>query len=255
MQLRSYNKKPDNSFKTKGNALVIILVMIALIAALTAVAMKSSSRSSGNMDTESARVQAEKLMRQAISFESAVNRVMGGNQCSENSVNFVNTVTTRVYTNANAPSTKACDVFDLAGAGLTYTNPNPSIFDSSQSGRSDYGQWVFTGTHCVLKIGSDENDACINSEIALIAIVPHISLPVCLQINSLNNITNLGGSPPEESYDESASAFTGSFTAITDPELGEGLASPLIKHTTGCLKNTSGSWADSYVFYHVLLAR
>lgn len=239
-----------------GNALVIILVLIALLAALTAVTMRSSNRSSGNMDVETARVQGEKLMRQAKSFENGISQMMAANQCGENEVSFANTIISRDYTNPNSPTSKKCNLFAMEGAGLSYNNPNSVVLDASLSTRSDFGEWVFTGSHCVLKIGSDDDDTCIDTEVALISIVPHVNLTTCIQINNLNNITNPSGSPPEESFDETALEFVGTYTAITDPELGETASGlPLIGHTTGCFKNTTGSWTNSYVFYHVLNAR
>lgn len=256
MQHKTPSKKAIFGNNCTGNALLIILVIIALLAALTAVAMRSTSRSSGNMDSETARIQAEKLMRQAKSIESGINKMVTVNQCSENDVNFVNTTTTRVYTNANSPTDKRCDLFDLAGAGLTYSAPITNALDSTKSASSDFGQWVFTGGRCVLEIGSDDNGACTNSEVALMAIVPHVNLQTCLAVNDLIGITNPSGVPPTETFDHNSATFTGSYIAATDPELGEGATGePLKKHSTGCLKNNSGAWNNSYIFYHILIAR
>lgn len=257
MRHKSHQKNDLKQQNNHGNALVIILVMIALIAALTAVTMRSSNRSSGNMDKENARIQAEKLMRQAKGFESGVVQIMSANQCSENEINFVNTITTRNYTNSNSPSNKRCDLFSLEGAGRAYANPSDSVLDSSFSSDADYGQWVFTATHCVLGLGSDDNDACDDKEVALMAIVPTITLPVCLQINELNGIVNTGGSiPPRESFDSTTATFIGQFQATSDPELGEGANGvKLKKHATGCFQNTSGNWINGYTFYHSLLIR
>ena len=256
MQRHSHPKYAVKAQNCRGNALIIILVMVGLIAALTAVTMRSSNRSSGNMDKESARIQAEKLMRQAKGFESGITQMMTVNQCSENDVNFLNPTTTRVYTNSNSPVSKKCDLFSLEGAGLAYANPNPVIFDATFSSDNDYGQWVFTASHCVLKIGSDDDDACNDKEIALMAIVPHINLETCVQINELNGVVNTGGIPPSESLDETTATFDGKYTATTDPELGEGLTGVnLVNHATGCFRNTSGTWVNSYIFYHILLAR
>lgn len=251
--------RPKNTIKSaqnQGNALVIILVLIALIAALTAVTMRSSNRSSANMDTETARIQAEKLIRQSIGWETAVNKLMTVNQCSENDIDFENTITTRVYTNTHSPASKACHMFDLAGAGLTYNNPNPIIFDSNFSTDNDYEQWVFTSDFCVLGIGSDDDDSCDDKEVALMAVVPHISEAICIQVNALNNIDNPSGTPPSESIDGTATTFNGTYNAGSDAEIGEGPTGVnLKKHATGCLKSTSGSWTGSNVFYHILLAR
>lgn len=256
MQHKTHPKYAVNPQNNRGNALIIILVMIALIAALTAVTMRSSNRSSSNMDKETARIQAEKLMRQAKGLETGITQLMTINRCSENDINFLNTITTRVYTNTHSPTDKKCDLFNLEGAGLAYTNPNDSIFDSSFASDTDYGQWVFTATHCVLGLGSDDNDTCDDKEVALMAIVPNINLAVCLQINELNDIENTAGSPPSESFDSTTDTFDGTFEAGSDPELGEGTSGVnLVKHATGCFQGTSGGWANRYIFYHSLLLR
>lgn len=250
--VKSQNYCPNN----RGNALVIILVLIALIAALTAVMMRSSNRSSSNMDKETARIQAEQIMRQAKGFENGVIQLTTVNQCSENDINFVNATTTRTYANTNSPVSKKCDLFSAEGAGITYANPNSVAFNTAFSTDSDYGQWVFTASHCVLGLGSDDDDMCNDKEVALMAITPHISLPVCLQINELNSIENTGGVPPTESFDETTDTFVGKFEAGSDPELGEGTSGiNLKKHATGCFQNTSGGWANSYIFYHILIER
>ena len=256
MQHSSHRKYAVKSKNNQGNALVVILVLIALIAALTAVTMRSSNRSSSNMDKETARIQAERIMRQAKGFESSVSQLVTVNQCSENDINFVNSITVRIYTNANSPVSKKCDVFSMEGAGLAYANPNSVALDSSFSSDTDFGQWIFTASHCVLGLGSDDNDTCNDNELALMAIVPHVTLPICLQINELNGIDNTGGVPPTENFDDTTNSFIGKFEASSDPELGEGTSGVnLAKHATGCFQDTSGSWANSYIFYHILLER
>ena len=256
MTHQTFPKNVTKSDNNHGNALVLILVLIALIAALTAVAMRSTNRSTTNMDTETARIQAEKLIRQAIGFETATNHLMTVNQCSENDINFDNTITTRDYTNSHSPVNKNCHLFDMAGAGLTYSNPNSVIFDPIYSGDSDYQQWVFTSGFCVLGIGSDDDDTCDDKEVALMVVVPHINTSVCMQVNALNSIENPSGAPPSESMDGTLPTFDGEFDAVSDSEIGEGVTGVnLKKHATGCFKSDSGSWANSNVFYHILLAR
>ncbi len=256
MHANHTHKNDQNRPKECGNAIIIILVMIALLAALTAVAMRSSNRTASNMDSETARMQAEKLMRAAKTMESGVQTLLTVNHCSENELSFQNTGTTRNYTNAATPTDNHCKIFDLAGAGLAYTTPDEAALDGSLSAYSDYGQWVVTGTQCLLGLGSDNNDTCTNSELALIYSVPFVSLPVCLQINNLNNITNPSGAPPTEDFNSATTPFIGSFSVHTDPEIGEGATGVELKSVgTGCFQTTSGTWANSYVFYHVLYAR
>lgn len=252
----SLQKTVKTTTDSAGNALMIVLILIILLAALTAVVMRSSNRASTNISTETARMQAEKLIRQAKGLETAIQRLTSVNRCSENEVSFVNTTTTRDYTNAQAPTDHHCDLFHGDGAGMSYTNPDAAALDSSLSALSDYGQFVFTAGHCVLGLGSNDDAMCNDSEVALLAVVPHINLPTCLQINRLMSVTNPSDAPPEESLDETAATFTGTYTASTDPELGENVnGAPLQKHTTGCFKNTSGAWTGSYIFYHTLITR
>ncbi len=250
---KNSTKFPENQ---SGNVIVILLVIIALIAALTAVTMRSSNRASSNISTEQARILAEKLMRQAKSYETGVQAMMLSGHCSEKELSFQNATTTKDYTNASTPSDNHCKLFNSAGSGLSYTAPDEAVMDSTKSALSDYGDWIFTGTQCVLGLGSDDNNTCVDNELSLILAVPHIAESVCVQINELSGVTNPSGNPPQEDFDSTAAAFTGSFSAATDPEIGEGASgSNLERHATGCFETTSGAWNGSYVFYHALLSR
>jgi type II secretory pathway pseudopilin PulG len=254
MQQFHPHKNAQNRTNQRGNAIMIILVMIALLAALTAVAMRSSSRTANNMEVEQARIQAEKLMRTAKAYETATQQLIVVNHCSENQLNLANTTTTRNYTNATAPTDKHCNYFNLKGVGQAYNNPASITSDTTKSALSDYGQWVFTGTQCILGVGSDDDSTCSNNELALIMVAPHIDLTICLQINTLNGITNPSNAPPVESFNDEASTFKGSFAVIGNAEIGSP-ATELVGHATGCFEAADGAWAGSYIFYHVLLAR
>lgn len=252
----SCQKIAQNKQKQSGNALVIILILIALLAALTAVAMRSSGRTSSNMDTEAARIQGEKLIRTGQSLQAAVNKLLTANKCSENQLSFQNTETTSNYTNASAPTDGHCEVFGMNGAGLSYIAPDSASLDTTKSALTEYGDWTFRSSQCVLGVGSDDDSTCTDQEIALIAIVPHISLQVCLQINNLSNITNPSGAPPIEDIDDSATVFTGVFTAIASPEIGDNPGGTgLVSHAAGCFQDSGGSWRGSYIFYQVLYGR
>lgn len=241
----------------KGNAFIVILVAIVLLAALTAFLMRSSSRSLDQMAPENARLVASKLLNQSQSYETAIRKLTAVNGCSENQLNFDNTQTSRSYTNASAPSNKNCDLFSYEGAGLAYSAPDSAVLDPLKSAESDFGDWVFMGVHCILEVGGgDTTGACTEPDLELLAIVPHVNHEVCLQINNLSGITNTASEPPEEDFDETGSEFVGDFTLATDPEIGEGATGTnLIRHTAGCFEDTSGTWSGNYIFYKVLLAR
>jgi type II secretory pathway pseudopilin PulG len=256
MRCASPPKTTQNQQNSAGNAIVIILVMIALIAFLTAVAMRMSSRTSTNMDQEQARIQAAKLIQVAKSYESGVQDLIIAKRCSENEISFENTLTTKNYTNPSSPSDLHCNMFDGEGAALRYNNLATEALDPSNSSKSDYGEWVFTGTQCVLGVGSDDDDHCDEHEVALILAAPHIRLEICRQINKLNGITNPTDEAPGEIFDSAAVAFKGTFTTSSATEIGDSTAGTgFVGHPTGCFKSESGSWSGSYVFYSVLLAR
>lgn len=237
----------------RGNALIIILVVIALLAALTVTITRLSAKSSGNLSAEQARIQAENMMRTAQTYETAVQKLVNINRCSENELNFDNTLTTVSYTNPNAFPDKHCDIFDVSGAGLKYESPNPAFLDSGESAKSEYGEWVFNSTQCVLEVGTGDT-TCNDTNVELMVILPHIKKEICVEINNLNGITNPTGNPPNE--DQQGTTFIGTFTADADPEIGEGATGTnLIRHTTGCYQDSGGLWLNSYIFYHVILVR
>lgn len=249
---------PSKSRKEMGNALILILVVIAILAALTAVMMRSSGRALGNLDIEQARIEAQNVMRASKDFEMGVQKLINANRCSEKEINFANTSgTARSYTNTYAPASKNCDLFDVEGAGLTYSDVPATALDSAASAQSDYGDWVFSGSQCVLGVGSDANNACVSSELALIVAVPFINTATCLQINNLVGVTNTSSTtPPTEDFDDATTTrFLGLFTPATDPEIGEGGGSNLVGKPTGCYTDNAGTWSGYNVFYRVISPR
>ncbi|HNQ91656.1 MAG TPA: hypothetical protein PKI93_01860 [Alphaproteobacteria bacterium] len=249
-------KNQDISRKTArqaGNALIIVLVVIALLAALTVTLTRLSSKSSGNMSAEQARIQAESIMRIAQTYESAVQKLTNINRCSENELNFDNSETTLSYTNPNAYPDHHCDIFNVNGAGLRYDAPSANFLDSDQSAEADYGEWVYTSSQCILDVGSGDT-TCNDGNLDLMLVLPHIKKEICVEINNLNIVTNPSGAPPTEA--SSDSPYTGTFSTAADPEIGEGASgSNLVKHATGCFQSTNAPWINSYLFYHVLLVR
>ncbi len=239
-----------------GNALVIILITIALLVGLTMMVTRLSSKSSGNISSEQARMMAESIMRTAQTYEGAVQRLININRCSENELNFDNTITTLNYDNTDAPADGRCDFYNVAGAGLAYTPPNTDFLDTTQSAKSQYGEWTFYGAQCILEVGDGET-TCDKTETELMINLPHIRRDICIEINNLNGIANPSGEPPTEDHGHNNLGFTGDYAvAGGDPEIGEGVSGvELIRHTTGCFEDSGGSWAGSYIFYHVILSR
>ncbi|MDY0030042.1 MAG: hypothetical protein RBR86_08900 [Pseudobdellovibrionaceae bacterium] len=244
---------PSKRGTESGNALVIILVTIGLLVGLTVILTRMTSKTSGNLSAEQARIVAENIMRSAQTYEAATQKMINVNRCSENQLNFDNSITSIDYDNTNAPSNGRCDYFNLNGAGLIYTAPDPDFLDASLSSTQQYGEWVLNASQCILEVGTGETSCTDDSEAELIIMIPHIREEVCMQLNKLNNIDPYLDGPPRE--DQSGTGFTGTFS-ISDGEIGDlGSSANLIGKATGCFQDLNGSWDQSYVFYHTLLAR
>lgn len=244
----------SNNTAQRGNALILLLVTIGLLAALSLAIMRTSSKTQGDISEEQARILAEQIMRSAQTYETAVQRLVNINRCSENELNFANAYTTIDYTNAAAPADNHCDLFNANGAGLQYGAPNPDFLDPANSAKTSYGDLVWNASQCILDIGTGDSACSQSSTIDLILIIPHIREDICIEINKMNGITNPSGIPPTE--EQQGSTFDGSFTVNTDPEIGDtGSGTNLVGHATGCFRDTAGTWANSYIFYHVILSR
>ena len=237
----------------RGNALVIILVSIGLLVGLTVMLTRMSSKTSGNLSTEQARLVAQNMMRTAQTYESATQRLINVNRCSENEINFDNPYTTQNYNNTDAPADGRCDYFNVNGAGLVYTAPDPDFLDIDESAKPQYGEWVLNAKQCILEVGTGESSCTADSEADLIIMIPHIRLDVCNHVNLLNGIDQYLGGPPRE--DQSGSGFVGAYTS-SNGAIGDLASSAnLVGKTTGCFQDINGLWDQSYVFYHTLLAR
>lgn len=240
----------------RGNAIIFILLAIALLAALTFAVGRMSSKTSGNLSKEQARISAEQIMRTAQTYEGAIQKIINVNRCSENEINLDNTLTSVSYDNTDAPTDGRCDIFNVAGAGLKYTAPEEKFLDSSNSAKNQYGEWVWNADQCLLGLGTGDTTCTDNSSAELLMLLPHIREEICLEINNLNGVTNpiVAGSPTPPTDDQSGAGFTGTFTT-SNGILGQGTSNALENHATGCFKDQNGTWNNSFVFYHVILVR
>ena len=176
--------------KAQGNAFVIILIIIALMAALTITFTRMSDNTS-DVSQEQAQTIASQILRQGKTLENAV-AGLTGKGCSINQLSFENSIVTG-YTNAQSPSDKSCLLFNVAGAGLNFPT---SPFVSSNSASI----WHFSRTLAVPGIGADR-ETRVNSTYGtcpstvpncqdLIAVLPFVDLSVCKALNLLSGVTS-----------------------------------------------------------------
>src|SRR6056297_860785 len=107
--------------KENGNAVFLVLLAIALLAALTFVASNDSSTSANNLTRERARLLAAEILEfsNAVAHAVAQLRLRG---CAADEISFENDIDAN-YTNNNAPTDNTCHVFHVSGAGVNWGDP------------------------------------------------------------------------------------------------------------------------------------
>lgn len=263
--------------KVSGNAFVIILIVIALLGALT-VTVTRMGDNTAEVSQEEAQVVATKVLREAQNVANSVERLLS-NGCSISHISFQNTTITN-YTNVHSPADKSCWVFDSAGAGNAVPTPPSSANDGSG--------WVFAVNNNVNGLGYERETgvACSANCEDLLMILPVVNINVCKAINVLAQVRkSFNDAPPKDLASGSAvdlavkfSAFTAAATA-TNFSNNTGTSGIHIRTTTtaplsngelwdkktGCFetptagyKNAAGTTVPgtgTYMFYQLLYER
>ena len=204
-----------------GNALWIILITIALLAALTLAVTRSSDKTEQTGDVERDRVAASEIMRFSQGLSKAIEQ-MSMRGMSENSLSFVGGPP-GVYTNPNCTDS-SCMLFDRAGGGMVYRGP---------SGYNDGTGWIITGGNDVTGVGTTAPD--------LVMILPNVDEGVCAQINRMLSVV-----PGAADSSIDFTPYTGGFVATADIANMNGAKA-------GCHNNTGGTY--NLFYYLVLLTR
>lgn len=153
--------------KHSGNALIIVLITIALFGALIFTFTRSGEQGTGNLSAQQSRMKAQDIASFFNEVDKAVQKLrMKG--CSENDISFANagdTASDIIDANgsATAPADESCHVFSSAG-GKVIMNMNwrdyqvdydsISAIDSFQ-----YDQIYFKGiASSIVGVGTSEND-------------------------------------------------------------------------------------------------
>ena len=240
-----------------GNALWVILIAIALLGAITAMFARSGGTSDDTGDYEQNSIAVSEIMRYAAGLETAVQNLLGRG-CSENDISFYYAGepynVPGDYTNPAART--ECEIFGMNGAGIAYKNIPAGwrAVTGNYAARSH-----FAAGHCVNGIGTGPGTTCNVSQTELRLVIGGLTKSLCLAINDRLGIANTGGNPPSD--EDSVPAFIGSYTPAsggTGGVIGDdstAAALPLKGRSAGCLMDDSGSTANQYFFYHVLISR
>ena len=230
----------------KGNALVIILVAIVLLAGLTFTVMRSENKGDQSILSKSElKFTALEILNYGQSLEDAVTRVRNFNGCSDREINF-NISGLSYHNNTLAPGDGSCDIFKTQGGGLTQ-GPLGEPLSGKISGRVSI-EGMGTGAPDLVYFNY------LNSS----------KLDICNQINKELGITYSTSQPPaDRTANSNMHPFRNPYiySGGTKPSLwiGEaynGLeadAAIFAGRKSGCF--THGNSGSDYSFYHVLLVR
>lgn len=237
----------DTYSKQRGNVLFYILLAVFLIGGLTAMVSRSGSNSNQTGDFEKDRIKASGILRYAKSMEQAVQQLVT-NGISENDLEFG--AIDAGHDNTNC-TTSDCDVFHMAGGGITHRPPAKAL--NMESYTED---WIVTAENRIYGFGCDDFSAGCTD---IILVAPDIPKDICLAINTLQDITNPSGDAPQQKVFETDTKYIGTITAgDTDALIGGTNVTdqaPEVKGKSAACVYEFGGTGNTYYFYQVLLAR
>ncbi len=239
--------------KESGSAIIWILIAVSLFAALS-YAISSSSQTSTSMITdEQAKAYANQIIAYGSAVKSAVKRLQLRG-CKDTEISFENNVVAG-YANPNAPSNKSCHVFDVAGGGVSWNQPNSSWINRNFSSSNLYNKWITSGRPIVPGIGKNTCGGGTGNCSELSIFLPYVTKEICIKINETLGVNNPSGEPFNETtgiclYD--TNKFVGSYGAGSC-----GIDNGAVTgKKAACLKTFMASPStNGYIFYTVLIAR
>lgn len=220
--------------KNSGNVLVFILMAVFLLGGLTAIFVRSSGTSEETGSTERARINATQIIRESVSVEAAVQKLLLNN-CANSMLNFF--YKDPASANTSSPADKSCNVYDAKGGGM---EPRMSSNFSPFFKVADFEDIGTTATDIVQVIAYEASgtDASSGSPSGL-------SRETCKQINS---ILGNGIGLPEVGGDFLTGRFTGNFSVAA--QIGyDDPAQTLAGVESACAVDATGA----YVFYNVIV--
>ncbi len=228
-----------------GNAIFMILLGVALLAALTFAVTQSNRGSTNQLNQERASIYASEIIEYSNVVSAAVAqlRLRG---CADERLNFANTLVAG-YDNVTAPANGRCDVFSPSGGGVAFQDAEDGWFDTAQSGETGFGNWYISGRSRVVEVGT----TCATTDCSeLLLVAPYLDRAICEEINSALGIP---GIPQDQGVSVNfLTQFTGSNwnTTIIEDAGGE-----LHGKSAGCFEGDTTPAAGTYHYYKVLIAR
>ena len=238
-----------------GNAIVMILIAIALFAAL-GFAFSNTSRTSSSFITDAeAEAYTNKIISYGNDIKSAVKRAQLSG-CDLLDISFENDVVAG-YTNGNNPP-EECKIFKN---GVQYIRPNIAWLDTSSAGGPPpelFKEIYFPELSSFLIGMGEPSGGAFNIEgKEVLMIIPHIKKDLCLKINDVLGVANIGSDPPGEAgstWSAGNSKFDGVGT-IGNSQINLSGASGNVKQVCFEGDGATDALSNTYYYMHVLVVQ
>ena len=235
-----------------GNAIILILVAIALFAALGYAFSNSSRTSSSFLSDAEAEAYANQIIAYGNDVKSAVKRLQLRG-CSDTEISFENNQSTTIGGYLNV-TRNDCFVFDTQGGGLQFKQFSENMLSPNVS---IYGRYeaFFTGNTSIKGVGSDcESSECND----LVLVKTHLKKSICEKINiALNN----NQSPDHILEIDTNSIGVENFNASNlykyepDRNIFNSTTGELNGIKQGCVEGQINPGTGGYNYFQVLIAR
>lgn len=242
---------PIPSNRQRGSVLIYIFIAVALLAALTFAATRSSRESLSTVDRERAELQATQILDYVGMIRRAV-QVVSVNGARPQDICFHSARWGHNNYDPIPGAPHECPeprftIFAPTGGGASFQDPPRDLFDVAFEGEIGYGRWLFTGANTVAGVGSDGTDP-ENAELLLV--LPYLRRDVCVALNRKLQIPNPDTPPQDNPHFNITTPFAGTFTALQSLNTAN-----LEGRRSGCFAANTTPADGSFVFYTVLIAR
>jgi hypothetical protein len=141
-----------NISSSKGNALFLILIAVALFAALS-YAVTQSGRGGGDISREREEIAAAEVAQYIGQVEQALQRLRVISGCSDEDISFDQASWGHNNYTHTPVAAESCEIFHVNGGGVPYRTINSDLLNTTQSGNTGYGQYAFSGGIWVFQSG------------------------------------------------------------------------------------------------------
>ncbi len=229
--------------RQSGNAIVFILLGIALFAGLAHTFMRGSQQGQGNLTSYQTKLAAQEILDYAQNIEKSIANLQNRG-CSENQFSFANGMWqfengSAVFAGGhNSNSVAECEMFNpSSGAKLTaMTAPTASVLLGQ--GNDKYRYTVIKAR--MPKVGD-------NSKEDVVLRLEYVNPAVCKIINDMLGVENPSGDAPNVTFSNSSTLYNGTFADTVTVTTSDNI---IEKKTAFCAKS-----GTLYSFNAVLIQR